>query len=215
MDERPLSGVSTLFVFNGMKSFVTDIAKQKAALRKLLRKARREHAAALPREVSALVFRQPPAPVLDMVPEGATIGLYRADPGEAPAGGYARHFMEAGHRIALPRIGRLEDPMTFHIHTDPYGGSDLEEGRMGLMQPAATAEIVEPEVLFMPLVGFTERGDRIGQGGGFYDRWLAAHPGTLAIGMAWDVQRVDEMPVEDHDMPLTAIITPTRIYGPF
>ena len=67
----------------------------------------------------------------------------------------------------------------------------------------------------MPLVGFTEQGDRIGQGGGFYDRWLAAHPDTLAIGMAWDVQKVDELPVEDHDMPLTAIITPTRIYGPF
>ncbi len=194
---------------------VTDITEQKAAVRKALRKARREHAAALPAEVSALVFRAPPAPIRDMVPEGATIGLYRADPGEAPASSYARHFMETGHRIALPRITTLDAPMQFHLHTDPYGESDLVEGPMGLMQPAADIEIVEPEVLFMPLVGFTERGERIGQGGGFYDRWLAAHPETLAIGMAWDVQRVDSLPVEDHDMPLAAIITPTRIYGPF
>jgi 5-formyltetrahydrofolate cyclo-ligase len=194
---------------------MTDITEQKAALRKQLRKARRDHAAALPTEVSALVFRQPPAPVRDMVPEGAIIGLYRADPGEAPAGGYTRHFMEKGHQVALPRITTLDAPMQFHVHTDPFGESDLIEGPMSLMQPAADAQVVTPDVLFMPLVGFTQRGDRIGQGGGFYDKWLAAHPDTLAIGLAWDAQCVDSLPVEDHDQPLAAIITPTRIYGPF
>jgi hypothetical protein len=56
--------------------------------------------------------------------------------------------------------------------------------------------VVVPEVLFMPLIGFTAKGDRLGQGGGYYDRFLAAHPQTIAIGMAWDVQEVDELPVE-------------------
>ncbi|WP_199698707.1 5-formyltetrahydrofolate cyclo-ligase [Aurantiacibacter zhengii] len=194
---------------------MTDISEQKTAIRKTLRKARQEHAAALPSAVSALVFRAPPAPVREIIPAGATIGLYRAGKGEAPAGGYARYFMEAGHTIALPRIASLDEPMQFHEHTDPYGESDLTQGRMGLMQPAAAARVVEPDVLFVPLVGFTERGDRIGQGGGFYDRWLAAHPDTLAIGLAWDVQRVDSLPTADHDMALSLVITPTRIYGPF
>ncbi|MGB3796930.1 MAG: 5-formyltetrahydrofolate cyclo-ligase [Alteraurantiacibacter sp.] len=194
---------------------MSDITEQKAALRKQLRKARREHAAALPPEVSALVFKQPPAPVRALVPEGAVIGLYRADTGEAPAGSYARFFMENGHTIALPRIESLDRDMTFHVHTDPYAESDLEEGPMKLMQPAADAQLVVPDVLFMPLVGFTDDGNRIGQGGGFYDKYLAAHPETLALGMAWDVQRCDHLPVEEHDMPLSAIITPTRIYGQF
>ena len=194
---------------------MTTLTDQKAAVRKRLRAARKDHAAALPPQVSALIFSRPPAPVLDLVPEGATIGLYRAGEGEAPAAAYAKFFQEAGHTIALPRVTTLAQPMTFHVHTDPYEESDLVDGPMGLRQPAADAPQVEPQVLFMPLVGFTEGGARIGQGGGFYDRWLAAHPGTVAIGMAWDVQRVDELPVEDHDMPLTAIVTPTRIYGPF
>ncbi len=194
---------------------MTDIAEQKAALRKQLRKARREHAASLPKQVSALVFNRPPRPLLDLVPEGATIGLYRASTGEAPAGAYARHFLEAGHTIALPRIDSLDAPMRFHVHTDPYGESDLEEGVMGLMQPAADSPVVEPEVLFMPLVGFTRDGERIGQGGGFYDRWLADHPLTLAIGMAWDVQCCDNLPVEEHDRKLSAVVTPTRLHGPF
>ena len=192
-----------------------DIAQQKKILRSNLRKARREHAANLPAEVSALVFKRPPVPVLDLIPDQATIGLYRADTGEAPAAAYARFFAEAGHTLALPRITDLKSPMTFHVHTDPYDESDLEPGPMGLMQPAADAPSVEPGVLIMPLVGFTERGERIGQGGGFYDRWLAAHSETVAIGLAWDVQKVDELPVEEHDISLRAIITPTRLYGPF
>ena len=194
---------------------MTEIAEQKAAIRNALRKARREHAAALPPQVSALVFNRPPRPLLDLIPDGATIGLYRADVGEAPAASYARFFFEAGHPIALPRVTSLAAPMTFHVHIDPFEESDLEDGPMGLRQPAADAPVVQPQVLFMPLVGFTERGERIGQGGGFYDRWLAAHPETVAIGMAWDMQMIDSLPVEEHDMPLTAIVTPTRIYGPF
>jgi 5-formyltetrahydrofolate cyclo-ligase len=192
-----------------------DIAASKAALRKQLRAQRREFAAALPREVSALVFSRPPRPVLDLVPPGATIGLYRADPGEAPAAGYTRFFFEAGHTIALPRVTKLAEPMRFHAHTDPFEESDLTTGVLGLRQPSGDLPELVPDVLFMPLVGFTARGERLGQGGGFYDRWLAAHPATIAIGMAWDMQEVPELPLEDHDMPLAAIITPTRILGPF
>jgi len=194
---------------------MNSIAQDKAALRQALRKARREHAANLPKQVSALVFARPPAAILDMVPAGATVGLYRADLGEAPASAYSRFFHEAGHVIALPRITTLAEPMHFHQHTDPFAESDLEEGPMRLMQPSPDAPSLVPDVLFMPLVGFTQNGDRLGQGGGFYDRWLDAHPATIAIGMAWDMQCVEKLPVEDHDMPLTAIITPTRIYGPF
>jgi 5-formyltetrahydrofolate cyclo-ligase len=194
---------------------MTDVITRKKALRKELRARRRAFAAALPKEVSALVFNRPPGAVLDMVPEGATIGLYRADPGEAPSGGYIRFFHERGHPIALPRITTLAEPMTFHLHTDPFGESDLEEGPLGLRQPAAAAPMVQPDVLLMPLVGFTATGERLGQGGGFYDRYLAAHPAIVTMGMAWDVQEVDELPLEPHDMPLAAIITPTRVLGPF
>ena len=67
----------------------------------------------------------------------------------------------------------------------------------------------------MPLVGFTAMGDRLGQGGGYYDRYLAAHPQTMAIGMGWDMQEVPELPTELHDIRLSAIVTPTRVLGPF
>lgn len=193
---------------------MADISEQKTTLRTALRQARLEHAAALPREVNALVFNRPPRPVLDLVPEGATIGLYRAAEGEARTAGYIRFFFEAGHPVALPRVGGGRT-MTFHRHTDPYEESDLVPGRLGLLQPEAQAPVVEPAVLFVPLVGFTATGERLGQGGGFYDRYLLDHPDVIAIGMAWDVQEVPELPLAAHDMPLTAIVTPTRVLGPF
>jgi 5-formyltetrahydrofolate cyclo-ligase len=194
---------------------MSDIVEMKKALRSDLRRRRVEHAKALPPEVSALVFNRPPSPLLALVPAGATIGLYRSDAGEAPSASYVRFFFERGHPIALPRVTTLDKPMVFRLHTDPYGESDLEAGVWGLRQPGVDAPVVVPEVLFMPLVGFTAMGDRLGQGGGYYDRYLAAHPQVTAIGMAWDVQEVPELPTELHDMRLSAIVTPTRVLGPF
>jgi 5-formyltetrahydrofolate cyclo-ligase len=193
----------------------TDIAQLKKQLRTELRRKRREHASALDPKIKALVFNRPPAAVLDLVPQDATIGLYRSDPGEAPTSGYIRFFFERGHRIALPRVTTLDQPMEFRLHTDPYEESDLEVGVMGLRQPTTDAPVVVPKVLFMPLVGFTAKGDRLGQGGGYYDRHLAAHPQTIAFALAWDVQEVEELPTELHDMRVSAIITPTRVLGPF
>ncbi|KRA83216.1 5-formyltetrahydrofolate cyclo-ligase [Altererythrobacter sp. Root672] len=194
---------------------MSDVIDLKKQLRTELRRKRREHAEALPPEVSALVFNRPPGQVLEFVPEGATIGLYRSDIGEAPSRGYIRFFFERGNRIALPRVTTLDKPMEFRLHTDPYEENDLESGVWGLRQPGLDAPVVVPEVLFMPLVGFTAEGDRLGQGGGYYDRYLAAHPQTIAIGMAWDVQELPELPIELHDMRLSAIVTPTRVLGPF
>ncbi len=192
-----------------------SVIARKKQLRDELRRKRKEHAAALPSEVSALVFNRPAGQVLDLVPEGATIGLYRSDEGEAPSRGYIKFFFERGNRLALPRVTTLDKPMEFRLHTDPYEESDLESGVWGLRQPGVAAPVLVPDVLFMPLVGFTAKGDRLGQGGGYYDRYLAAHPQVVAIGMAWDIQEVPELPTEPHDMRLSAIVTPTRVLGPF
>ena len=185
----------------------------KAELRKHLRKARRDHVAAQSDAIKALLFHRPPAPLLEKIGAIATIGLYHAIGDEAPTAGYARFLHEAGHQLALPHFTASDAAMEFRAYTDPFDESDLEEGAFGLQQPASTAEAARPDVLFVPLIGFTSDLDRPGQGGGHYDRWLAAHPGRIAIGLAWDAQLVDTLPAEPHDIRLDAVVTPTRIYG--
>lgn len=206
---------STKSSLRGMARAMDSPRQIKKQIRKRLLAERRAHAETLDDSTRGLLFRRPPRAIVEMIPPDAVIGLYRADPGEAPASGYARFFYEAGHTIALPWLTGLDAPMRFRVHSDPFGESDLEEGFFGLMQPAESAEEVVPDVLIMPLVAFSERGDRIGQGGGFYDKWLGAHPDTIRIALAWDIQKVDDIPVEPHDMRVSAVVTPTRLYGPF
>jgi 5-formyltetrahydrofolate cyclo-ligase len=185
----------------------------KSDLRRTLRAARKGHVEGLPGTIKGLLFHRPPAPLLAQIGDEAVIGLYHAGPYEAPAAGYARFFHEAGHRLALPRFAANGAPMTFAAHSDPHGESDLEVGPFGILQPAAEAEALVPDVLFVPLVGFTAALERLGQGGGHYDRWLAEHRPALAIGLAWNAQLMPALPVEPHDVPLDAVVTPTRMYG--
>lgn len=187
----------------------------KRNLRKNLRKARLDHVSSLPESVRGLLFRRPPAPIKALVPEGAVVGLYHPTIGEAPTGGYARFFAEAGHRLTLPRFADGKSTMEFAQWSDPWGDGDLEVGPFGALQPDDEADALDPDVLFVPLLGFTASGARLGQGGGHYDRWLAANPDALAIGLAWDVQELPALPVEAHDRPLAAVVTPQRMFGPF
>lgn len=184
----------------------------KATLRGELRALRRAHVDALPPGTRALILARPPARVAARVPAECIVGLYHATAHEAPTGGYARWFQENGRRIALPWFASRQAPMQFREWTDPFDLTDLEPGPWGTLQPVAEAAELVPDVAFVPLVGFTADGHRLGQGGGHYDRWLEAHPQTLPIGLAWDVQLRDSLPLEAHDRLLAAVVTPTRFY---
>ncbi len=68
---------------------------------------------------------------------------------------------------------------------------------------------VVPDVVVVPCVGFTADGHRLGYGGGYYDRWLAAHPQVTAIGVAWSFAAVaaGEFAARPHDIPLALVVT--------
>jgi 5-formyltetrahydrofolate cyclo-ligase len=75
----------------------------------------------------------------------------------------------------------------------------------------------EPDIILMPLLGFDAAGTRLGYGGGYYDRTLAAlHKRPKLIGLAFAVQELPLIPRESHDVPLDAVITESglRQFGP-
>lgn len=189
-----------------------SLADEKAALRKAYRKARADHAASLPQGLRALVLNRPPAPIAAMVPEGATLGLYHPAGAEAPATGWARWFAENGRQIALPWFAARDAAMEFRSWNNPWDEELLVPGPWRALQPKDSDGPVIPDAIVVPLLAFTAAGHRLGQGGGHYDRWLAAHPHVPAIGLAWDCQIAEDLPFEAHDRPLAAVVTPTRIY---
>ena len=74
---------------------------------------------------------------------------------------------------------------------------------------------VTPDVVLVPCVGFTPSGFRLGYGGGYYDRWLAAHPGVTAVGIGWSVGSISdaELAPQPHDQALMLVVTEHGLVG--
>lgn len=81
-----------------------------------------------------------------------------------------------------------------------------ERGAFGILQPAQ-GEDVPCEVALVPLLAYDAAGNRLGYGGGYYDRYFSAHPNMLRVGLCYAGQAVDAVPKEETDVPLHAIIT--------
>ena len=111
---------------------------------------------------------------------------------------------------ALPHIAERDGPMRF-LSWRP--GDPLVRGPYGTPQPHAGAPEVAPDAIITPLVGFDSRRNRLGQGGGYYDRIFARLPDARRIGLAWSVQEVPELPVESWDQPLHAVVTEKTLIG--
>ena len=82
----------------------------------------------------------------------------------------------------------------------------LRQGRHGLCEPANPA-LLRPALVLAPLVAFDARGNRLGMGGGHYDRYFAEHPRAERIGVAHECQRTAELPVDPWDVRLDAVVT--------
>lgn len=167
----------------------------KAHLRQSLRAARDRFGAAeipVPAAFSARLAR------------GMTVASYVPMGSEADPSPLARAAVEAGCVIALPHIVDRSRPLRFLAWST---GAALVAGPFGLSQPAETAEEVEPDIVLTPLVGFDRRGNRLGQGAGYYDRAFVRHPRAWRVGIALSVQQADALPIEAWDVPLHAIAT--------
>jgi 5-formyltetrahydrofolate cyclo-ligase len=118
---------------------------------------------------------------------------------------------ELGYKCALPVAKFKNLHLTFRQwkHGDP-----LEEGPFHLQQPQDTAPMVVPEVVLIPLLAFDRLGNRLGYGGGFYDRALKEirhQKECITIGIAYEDQELDSVPFEAHDEKLDYIVTEQRV----
>lgn len=114
-------------------------------------------------------------------------------------------LMDSGQPVCLPVVLGDEQPLELRLWED---GAPLYEAGFGTLAPAEEAPRAAPDVIIMPLLGFDKHGTRLGYGGGYYDRTLAALPKRpRLIGFAFALQEVDVIPREAHDVPLDAIVT--------
>lgn len=114
-----------------------------------------------------------------------------------------------GFRLALPVMVGKGQPLVMRAWSP---GDVMEPAQWGIAEPLDDKPEVEPGVVLVPLLAFDGRGHRLGYGGGFYDRTLAklrAKKPVTAVGIAYDEQKVDAVPVESYDQLLDWVLTPS------
>ena len=119
----------------------------------------------------------------------------------------AEALLERDTRLCLPVVTGRGAPLVFRAWIP---GDPLAPDLLGTPAPLPSAREVEPELVITPLLAFDAGGNRLGQGGGYFDRTIAAlHARSRAVivGLAYAGQEVSSLPVEAHDRPLDAVLT--------
>lgn len=115
------------------------------------------------------------------------------------------HLMDNGQPLSLPAVVGENDPLVFRRWAV---GAALYEAGFGTLGPAKDAEIVEPDMIIIPLLGFDRQGNRLGYGKGHYDRTIAVmQKKPVLVGYAFAAQKMPDIPAEPHDVPLNYLVT--------
>ena len=177
--------------------------EQKESVRKILRQKKE---AMLPEErlsKSQRICRH----LMNVISDGETVMVFTSKEKEVNTRPLIMALFGQGNPVVVPiivkedyslRLSYLRDfsvlvPSTFGV-PEPIG-SEI---------PAAADDI---DTIILPMLGFDRKGGRIGYGAGYYDRFLSKNPGLRKIGIAFACQEVDNLPVDENDIRMDAIIT--------
>lgn len=185
------------------------------ALRQQLRRSRRALSLSQQQQAETAIVE----PVLALLSrlQLQVVALYLANDGEPSTNALAHALWQTGCQLTLPVIHPFTRKHLLFLH---YSASTvMTSNQYGIKEPVLDCTSVVPlhahGALLMPLVGFDQRANRLGMGGGYYDRTLASirecTQRPRLIGIAHDCQYVETLPCASWDVPLDAIVTPTRV----
>ena len=111
--------------------------------------------------------------------------------------------LKDGKRVAVPKV--YGDEMKF-LYLDDL--SQVEKGYAGIPEPIADGPVADDDtaLVLMPGLAFDPAGHRIGYGGGFYDKFLAAEPNHPTLALCYEFQMLPELHTEEHDIPVDTVL---------
>ena len=138
-----------------------------------------------------------------------TLAAFVPDPTEPGHGRLPAALAGLGARVLLPVVPPAGRELDWAVHT-----GRLAPGRFGLLEPVGprlgAVALGDADVVVVPALAVDRAGMRLGRGGGYYDASLwHARPGAVLVALLFDGERVDELPAEPHDRPVTAVVTPS------
>jgi len=193
-------------------SFQPRFSQQRQRIRQQIRQRRREltpeqqYLAA--QKIAARVATHP------QIAAAQNVAVFLSFDGELDTAPLIERLWRLGKRVYLPVLHPFSPGHLLFLRYTPH--TPLAPNRFGILEPRLDVRQVLPlgalEVVLAPLVAFDDAGQRLGMGGGFYDRTLQnwQRGGPYPIGLAHDCQQVERLPTERWDIPLPEILTPSR-----
>ncbi|MEZ6094678.1 MAG: 5-formyltetrahydrofolate cyclo-ligase [Pirellulaceae bacterium] len=140
-----------------------------------------------------------------------SIAMFLSMPGEVDLRPLIERTWGMEKNVFLPCVVGRGKPLVFREYSK---STQLNRSSFGIDEPNEQAKSIEPtqlDLVLVPLVAFDDRCNRLGMGAGFYDRTLASCDQTRFIGVAFEIQRVNEFEVQPHDVPMNAIVTESGV----
>ena len=141
----------------------------------------------------------------NLISSAKTIALYRAINGELSCDLISRYLFDQGKVVCFPRV--KGETMDFYEVEDL--DKDFSAGAYGVPEPKSGTRKIYPndiDIILVPAVAYTKDGARLGQGGGYYDRYLAAHQ-VQTIGICYADCRMTQLPHDNYDRKLMCCVT--------
>ena len=142
---------------------------------------------------------------IDRVEHAGSVFVYVSSGSEVRTHELIAALLGRGKTVAVPRV--LPEPGAMRpvvIHAL----DDFAPGRFSIPEPTTHGPLDEtPDVTIVPGLAFTRTGERLGQGGGYYDRYLNQHPATYKIGLCFNEQITDTLPLAEHDVHMDEVVT--------
>jgi 5-formyltetrahydrofolate cyclo-ligase len=135
--------------------------------------------------------------------QAGSVALFAPRPDEPDLKFLDSSGLWTGRTVLFPRLDG--STLTF---APAANWAELQPGKFGLLTPIRQASSLEPHLVLVPGLAFNRRGDRLGRGAGFYDRYLTdLDPAVITIGVAFHLQLVDDLPREAHDFRVRTVVT--------
>lgn len=183
-----------------------QVSRQKAETRKMLKTARAKLPEATRLDYSNSIAEQ--ILRLDEIKNARTIFIYISYTTEVHTHQLIKALLDAGKTLAVPKIVDSD-----FMEAESFSSwEDLVPGELGILAPGNSKPCSGPfDVALTPGLGFTLSGHRMGFGRGYYDKWFAQNKVSHKIALAFEAQLVEDIPVEDTDVPMEKVVTEQRV----
>lgn len=188
-----------------------DISQQKKVLRESILNLRMHLTKAEVKDKSDKIFKQ--LKNLEMMGKSQNILLYMDFRNEVRTQEIIDYLVGQGKNVYLPRVIFKEREMRAYLYD---GLETLEKSKYGILEPSINAKALELsslDLIIAPGVAFSSSGYRLGYGGGYYDKFLEKLGREVpVIALAFELQMLNDLPVEKHDRIVSKIVTEKQVY---